>query len=188
MAECFRAFTSCSSKASAQSTASRTPGACQIFVGISPRHPAADNSCHLGTQHLRQIDYSRTSTTHLHPLLGLAHRFQVTCYRRRVDKVGSASWISGERTTTSWVDSGSTSSSSSLAIAGAPRLATSASSGAPPAAPWVFDARPNGVSLGFGPCQQKKTGLVTLGGYDYSLRITAFVQCTPLLQCWPLVM
>jgi hypothetical protein len=29
-----------------------TPGACQISVGISPRHPAVDNSCHLGTQHL----------------------------------------------------------------------------------------------------------------------------------------
>jgi hypothetical protein len=36
---------------------------------------------------LRQIDYSRASTNHLHPLLGLAHRFQVSCYRRRVDKV-----------------------------------------------------------------------------------------------------
>jgi hypothetical protein len=36
---------------------------------------------------LRQIDYSRTSTTNLHPLLGLAHRFQVTRYCRRVDKV-----------------------------------------------------------------------------------------------------
>jgi hypothetical protein len=44
----------------------------------------------------------------------------------------------------------------------------------------------DGVSFGFGPCQQKTTGLVTLGGYDYSLRITAFVQCTHLLQCWPL--
>jgi hypothetical protein len=28
-----------------------SPGACQIFIGISPRHPAADNNCHLGTQH-----------------------------------------------------------------------------------------------------------------------------------------
>jgi hypothetical protein len=36
---------------------------------------------------LQQIDYSRASTTHLHPLLGLAHRFQVLCYRRWVDKV-----------------------------------------------------------------------------------------------------
>jgi hypothetical protein len=36
---------------------------------------------------LRQIDYSRASTTHLHPLLSLAHRFQVTCYCRRVDEV-----------------------------------------------------------------------------------------------------
>jgi hypothetical protein len=65
----------------------RTPGACQISVRISPRHPTADNNCHLGTQHLRQIDYSRAPTTHLHPLLSLAHRLQVTCYRRRVDKV-----------------------------------------------------------------------------------------------------
>jgi hypothetical protein len=65
----------------------RTPGACQIFVGISPRHPAADNSCYLGTQRLWRIDYSRVSTTYLHPLLGLAHRLQVTRYCRRVDKV-----------------------------------------------------------------------------------------------------
>jgi hypothetical protein len=34
---------------------------------------------------LRQIDYSRASTTHLHPLLGLPHCFQVPCYHRRVD-------------------------------------------------------------------------------------------------------
>jgi hypothetical protein len=29
----------------------------------------------------------------------------------------------------------------------------------------------------------KTTGLVTLGGYDYSLRLPALVQCTHLLQC-----
>jgi hypothetical protein len=44
----------------------------------------------------------------------------------------------------------------------------------------------DGASFGFGPYQQKTTGLVTLGGYDYSLRITVFVQCTHLLQYWPL--
>jgi hypothetical protein len=65
----------------------RNPGACLIFVGISPLHPAVDNNRHLGTQHLWQTDYSRALTTHLHPLLGLAHRFQVTCYCRRVDEV-----------------------------------------------------------------------------------------------------
>jgi hypothetical protein len=36
---------------------------------------------------LWKIDYFRVSTTHLHPLLGLAHRLQVASYRRRVDKV-----------------------------------------------------------------------------------------------------
>jgi hypothetical protein len=46
----------------------------------------------------------------------------------------------------------------------------------------------DGASFGFGPCQQKTTGLVTPGGYDYSLRITVFVQCTHLLQYWPLAM
>jgi hypothetical protein len=43
----------------------------------------------------------------------------------------------------------------------------------------------DGASLDFGPCQQKTYGLVSLGGYDYSLRKTAFAQCTHLLQCWP---
>jgi hypothetical protein len=41
----------------------------------------------------------------------------------------------------------------------------------------------DGASLSFGPCQQKTTGLIILGGYDYSLRIPALVQCTHLLQC-----
>jgi hypothetical protein len=36
---------------------------------------------------LRQIGYLRVSTTHLHSLLGLVHRLQVTSYRCRVDKV-----------------------------------------------------------------------------------------------------
>jgi hypothetical protein len=65
----------------------RIPGAYQISVGISPRHPAVDNSCYLGTQHLWQIDYSRVPTTYFHPLLGLAHRLQGTRYCRRVDEV-----------------------------------------------------------------------------------------------------
>jgi hypothetical protein len=120
----------------------RIPGTCQISVGISPRHPAADNSCYSGTQHLWQIDYSRVPTTYLHPLLGPAHRLQVTRYRRRVDEIvrqkfdpttttrGSLGhqrrtdrlrilnlW---RRTTTSRFDSGSTSPRSSSAIARAP--------------------------------------------------------------------
>jgi hypothetical protein len=65
----------------------RTPRACQIFAEISPRHPATDNSCYLGTQHLWQIDYSRVPTTCLHPLLGLVRRLQVTRHRRRVNEV-----------------------------------------------------------------------------------------------------
>jgi hypothetical protein len=63
------------------------PGACQISVGISPRHPVADNSYYLSTQHLWKIDYSRVPTTYLDPLLGPAHRLQVTRYCRRVDEV-----------------------------------------------------------------------------------------------------
>jgi hypothetical protein len=65
----------------------RIPGACQIFVGISPRYPATDNSCYSGTQHLWQIDYARVPTTYLHPLLGLVHRLQVTRYCIRVDEI-----------------------------------------------------------------------------------------------------
>jgi hypothetical protein len=141
----------------------------------------------------------------------------VTCYRRRVDKVvcqefnptrllmaapdigaeriGSASWISGERTTTSRVDSGSTSLHSSPAIAGASPLATSTSSGGCPGDSLGLRRQAfnrhrlgDGGSFGFGPCQQKTTGLVTLSGYDYSLRIIVFVQCTHLLQYLPLAM
>jgi hypothetical protein len=44
----------------------------------------------------------------------------------------------------------------------------------------------DGVSLGFGPCQQKTYGLASLGGHDYSLRKIVFAQCTHLLLCWPL--
>jgi hypothetical protein len=65
----------------------------RFSVGISPRHPAADNSCYLGTQHLWQIDYSRVPTTYLHPLLGLAHRLQMTHYHRQVDEMSTKSAI-----------------------------------------------------------------------------------------------
>jgi hypothetical protein len=65
----------------------RIPRACQIFVGISPRHPAGDNNFYLGTQHLWHIDYSRVPTTYLHPLLALAHCLQVTRHGRRIDEV-----------------------------------------------------------------------------------------------------
>jgi hypothetical protein len=57
------------------------------------------------------------------------------------ERIGSASSISGERTTTSRVDSGSISSRSSPAITGASPPATSAGSGAAPAAPWVSCAK-----------------------------------------------
>jgi hypothetical protein len=43
----------------------------------------------------------------------------------------------------------------------------------------------DGTSFGFGPYQQKTSGLVSLSGYDYSSRTTTFVQCTHPLQCWP---
>jgi hypothetical protein len=32
----------------------------------------------------------------------------------------------------------------------------------------------DGASIGFDPCQQKKHGLVSFGGHDYSLRKIAF--------------
>jgi hypothetical protein len=38
----------------------------------------------------------------------------------------------------------------------------------------------DGASLGFGPCQQKTFGLVSQGGYDYSLRVTAYSPSTTL--------
>jgi hypothetical protein len=43
----------------------------------------------------------------------------------------------------------------------------------------------DGASLGFGPCQQKTHGLVSLGGYDFYSRKATFVQYTHLQQCWP---
>jgi hypothetical protein len=111
------------------------------------------------------------------------------------EQIGSAYWISGERTTTSRVDSGSTSSCSPSATVGASPPATSIGSGAPPAAPWVSDARPStgtasGIALpsASAPVNKKTTGLVTLGGYDYSSRTPALVQCTHLLRRWPLAM
>jgi hypothetical protein len=111
------------------------------------------------------------------------------------ERIGSASWISGERTTTSRVDSGSTSSHSPPAIAGASPPATSIGSGALPAAPWVSGAwlsmgTTSGIVLPSvsAPVNKKTVGLVTLGGYDYSLRLPALVQYTHLLRCWPLEM
>jgi hypothetical protein len=59
------------------------------------------------------------------------------------ERIGFASWISGEWTTTSRVDSGSTSSCSPSATAGASPPATSIGSAAPPVAPWVSGARPS---------------------------------------------
>jgi hypothetical protein len=59
------------------------------------------------------------------------------------ERSGSASWFSGERTTTSRVDSGSTLLHSPSATARASPPATSIGLGAPPAAPWVSGARPS---------------------------------------------
>jgi hypothetical protein len=112
-----------------------------------------------------------------------------------VERIGSASWISGERMATSRVDFGSTSSRSPPAIAGASPPATSISSGAPPAAPWVSGAwLPTGTASGItlpsasAPVSKRTTRSVILGSYDYSLRIPALVQCTHPLRCWPLAM
>jgi hypothetical protein len=65
----------------------RILGASQISVGTSPRHPAAGNNCHTGTQHLGQIDYSRVMISYLHPLLGPVHCLQVTRHCHRVDEI-----------------------------------------------------------------------------------------------------
>jgi hypothetical protein len=84
-------------------------------------------------------------------LLGLARRLQVPSYHRRVDEIicqqldpatttrrgfgigaermGFASWISGERTTTSRAGSGSASSPSPPVVAAASPTATSIGSG-----------------------------------------------------------
>jgi hypothetical protein len=142
-----------------------TPGACQTSVRISPRHPAADNNYQLGIQHLQQIDYSRASTTHLHPLLGLAHRFHVTSYHRRVDKVvcqefnpttttrgGSRHWHRADwlrildlRRTDDNFYGGLWQYIIALLSGGrgGSPLATSMSSGASSAAPWVSGAWPS---------------------------------------------
>jgi hypothetical protein len=66
-----------------------------------------------------------------------------------------------------------------MVIAGASPLATSIGSGASAAAPWVSSAW---LSTG------TASGSVTLGGYDYSSRLPAPVQCTHILRCWPLAM
>jgi hypothetical protein len=87
MAECFLAFASSSSNASAQSTVSPILGASPIFVGISPRHPVADNNYYSGTQYLWQIDHPRVMIAYFHPLLGPAHRLQVARYRYRVGEI-----------------------------------------------------------------------------------------------------
>jgi hypothetical protein len=118
-----------------------TLGAYRISVWISPRHPAADNICYSDTQLLRVINYSMGTVTYLHSLLSPAHRLQVARHCRRVDKVicqkfepittsccslrhrcrtnWPASWISGERTTTSMLVSGSASSRTSSVTPGA---------------------------------------------------------------------
>jgi hypothetical protein len=46
----------------------------------------------------------------------------------------------------------------------------------------------NSASFGFGTCPQEDTGLVTIGGYDYSLRLPALSQRTHPLRSWPLAM
>jgi hypothetical protein len=56
-----------------------TPGACQIFVGISPRHPTQDSNQY------RVLNRSGNSTTqgaatYLHPLLRTTHRLQVASH------------------------------------------------------------------------------------------------------------
>jgi hypothetical protein len=66
----------------------RTLGACQIFVGTSPRHPTPDNNQY------RVLHASGNLTTqgaamYLHPLLRSAHRLQVASHSRQVDKVVS---------------------------------------------------------------------------------------------------
>jgi hypothetical protein len=43
----------------------------------------------------------------------------------------------------------------------------------------------NSAPLGFSTYQQEDTGLVTIDGYDYSLRLPALAQCTHPLRCWP---
>jgi hypothetical protein len=54
--------------------------ASQTSGGTPPRRPAQ-------TTHVKWVLNTKGLTTHLHPLLGLAHRLQVPSHRRRVDKI-----------------------------------------------------------------------------------------------------
>jgi hypothetical protein len=72
---------------------------------------------------------------------------------------------------------------------GASSQATSIGSGASVAAPWVSGAwlstgTASGIVLPSASAPVNKNTMgVTLGGYNYSLRIPALVQCTHLLRC-----
>jgi hypothetical protein len=97
------------------------------------------------------------------------------------ERIGSASWISSERTTTSRVDSGSTSSCSPPAIARASPLATSIGLGGFCGSflglrRLAFNRHHlgNSASLGFGNCQQEDNGI----SHPWRLRLLLEETCT----------
>jgi hypothetical protein len=66
----------------------RIPGACQIFFGTSPRHPAQGN-IHYRVLNSCGIRLLKGTATYIHALLSPAYRLQVTGHHRWVDKVVS---------------------------------------------------------------------------------------------------
>jgi hypothetical protein len=151
------------------------------------------------------IDYSRVLITYLHPLLGPVHCLQVTRRRRRVDEIvrqkldptttsrgGPRHWRRTDwlRILNFWrmddyfqvrlwqyivtLPFGYHGGSS----AGYLRWLGGYSGGFLGLRHQAFNGYSlvDGASLGFGPCQQKTYGLVSLGGHDYSLRKTASAQ------------
>jgi hypothetical protein len=63
----------------------RTPGACRISVGISPRHPAEGNN-YLSTLPTR-TRLLKGTVMYLHPLLSMPHRLHVASHRCRADEI-----------------------------------------------------------------------------------------------------
>jgi hypothetical protein len=188
MTECFRAFTSCSSKASARSTASPYPWSMPDFcrdlsaTSCSRQQLSTGYSESTADRLLKGVDNSPSSTAQpgasppsdeLPPpgqqgrLPGVQPHHNYSWRLLTLAPSGLAphpeSPANGRLLPE--FDSGSTSSRSSPAIAGASPLATSISSGAPPAAPWASSAWPSmgtasGIALpsASAPVNKKTTG------------------------------
>jgi hypothetical protein len=87
MAECFLALESSCSNAAARSTVSPYPWSISDFCRDLSTTSCSRQQLLLGYSALMTVDYSRALITYLHPLLGLAHHFQVACYYCWVDEI-----------------------------------------------------------------------------------------------------